>query len=82
MRGTLADTNGYLCSFPPTTDEHKKQLNDFFTEFDPVNVVSPKVPGYVKAVKESNPNITSFGVVGVSSQHSFTLPCFGDGTQC
>ncbi|KAH7316480.1 Alpha/Beta hydrolase protein [Stachybotrys elegans] len=49
--------------FPPDTDEKKKQLGEFFGTFPPPKVAG-QVPDFVTAVKEKNPSIEKFGILG------------------
>ncbi|KAI0018849.1 dienelactone hydrolase [Xylariomycetidae sp. FL0641] len=49
--------------FPPDTEEKQKNLGGFFQKFPPPSVAE-KVPGYVKAVAEKNPQIKEWAIIG------------------
>ncbi|KAJ1335932.1 dienelactone hydrolase family protein [Microdochium nivale] len=49
--------------FPPDTKEKEEQLGSFFKKFPPPGIAA-KVPAYVKAVAEKNPEIKSWAILG------------------
>ena len=60
-----------LTRYPPDTPEKQKKLGAFFGKFPPPTTAG-NVPAYVKAVKEKNPSLTKFGILGVSRESSLT----------
>ena len=54
-----------FASYPPTTPEKQKAVGEFFGGIGaPPNSIK-KVPGIVENIKKYNPNLQSFGIVGV-----------------
>ncbi|KAI9889937.1 MAG: hypothetical protein M1814_004660 [Vezdaea aestivalis] len=53
-----------LDAYPPTTDEHKKILADFFAGPADAKKMIGEVEGLIKALQTSNPSITSWGILG------------------
>lgn len=51
--------------YPPNTEEKKKNLGNFFGTFPPPKIAG-YVPDYVKALKEKNPSVSKYGIIGVS----------------
>lgn len=49
--------------FPPNTEEKQKNLGAFFGKNPPPGVAE-KVPGYIKAVQEKNPQIKEWAIMG------------------
>lgn len=49
--------------FPPDTKEKEEQLGNFFKKFPPPGIAD-KVPAYVKAVAEKNPEIKTWAILG------------------
>lgn len=68
FEGEPADYSWY----PPTTDEHKKKLGEFFGKNPPTRV-APLVPGFIKAAEEKYPSVKSWAILGVSALPS-SLP--------
>jgi hypothetical protein len=54
-------------SYPPDTPEKQKLLAAFFGGIGAPPKSAAKVPAIVEAMKKHNPNIKSFGIVGVSA---------------
>jgi hypothetical protein len=50
--------------YPPDTPEKKKHLGAFFGKFPPP-ATAGNVPAFVQAVKEKNPSLSKFGILGV-----------------
>ena len=50
--------------FPPDTEEKQKYLGAFFGKNPPPGVAE-KVPAYVKAAQEKNPQIKEWAIMGV-----------------
>ena len=65
----ITDNNSY----PPDTEEKQKQLGEFFGQYPP-DKVAAQLPDYVKALKEKDSSLTSFGIIGVR-YWSHPLPC-------
>lgn len=59
FEGEPADYSWY----PPTTDEHKKKLGEFFGKNPPTRV-APLVPGFIKAAEEKYPSVKSWAILG------------------
>lgn len=53
-------------SYPPNTPEKQKQLGAFFGGIGAPPKAAAKIPAIVEAMKKHNPNLKSFGIVGVS----------------
>ena len=53
-----------VLSYPPDTEDKKKQLGEFFQTYPPPKVAG-QVPGFVDAVKAKDSSITKFGILGV-----------------
>jgi dienelactone hydrolase len=49
--------------YPPDTEEKQKQLGEFFGQYPP-DKVAAQLPDYVKALKEKDSSLTSFGIIG------------------
>lgn len=69
--GELSLCVSHACSpadgvrYPPNTEEKKKNLGNFFGTFPPPKIAG-YVPDYVKALKEKNPSVSKYGIIGVS----------------
>lgn len=59
FEGNPADISWY----PPDTDEKGQKLGKWFETAAPPKHL-PKVPGLIKAARERNPNIKSWGIIG------------------
>lgn len=53
----------FVPSFPPDTDDKKKQLGKFFETFPPPKIAG-QVPDFVKAIKDTNSSLSKFGILG------------------
>ncbi|KAI0975926.1 dienelactone hydrolase [Xylaria arbuscula] len=58
--------DGHPCPeewYPPDTEEKRRKLGEWFGKNSPFDVAAT-LPGYVKALQQSNPSIRSWGLVG------------------
>lgn len=62
FEGEPADYSWY----PPTDDDKKKKLGDFFGKNPPTRV-APLAPGFIKAAGEKYPSVKSWAILGVCS---------------
>lgn len=59
--------------YPPDNEDKQKKLGAFFQKYPPQSVAD-KVPAYVNALKEKNPSIKSWAIIGVRFCPSRLLP--------
>jgi len=50
--------------YPPDNDDKKKRLGEFLGTYNPPKIAG-EIPGYVKAIKDTNSSITKFGILGL-----------------
>lgn len=53
-----------MIRYPPDTPEKKEKLGAFFGKFPPP-ATAGNVPAFVQAVKDKNPSLNKFGILGV-----------------
>lgn len=58
--------------YPPNTEEKQQKVGNWFKDWNPAETAA-KVPDYVKAVREKNPGIKSWGIIGVCLFLFFSL---------
>jgi dienelactone hydrolase len=64
MPDWFGDSPADLANYPPVTPEQHKYITAFMTGPAAPADTLPKIPAYFAAVREANPHITSWGIVG------------------
>lgn len=53
-----------ITQYPPDTPEKLAYINSFFAKNASPNAIIPQIPGLMNAMKEKNPEIESWGILG------------------
>jgi len=64
MPDWFGDNPADLANYPPVTPEQHKYITAFMTGPAAPALTLPKIPAYFDAVREANPQITSWGIIG------------------